>query len=437
VTPELDDSGRPILAATPDTKAAWLTSRSPSLESVLRNTVAMILAGGQGERLHPLTRDRAKPAVPFGGIYRIIDFTLSNCVNSGIHKIHALTQYKSYSFDRHVKQAWNIFHGDRGEYLDVIPPQHRSVERWYQGTADAVFQNIYTLDMERPELVLVLGGDHVYKMDYSEMIAAHVEAGADLTVACTEVPLDDAHRFGALGVRDDWRIETFREKPEAPTPIPGNPDCALVSMGIYVFNTEVLVRELIRDARADSRHDFGKDIIPAMIASGRRVLAFPFRDRNHQRVKYWRDIGTLDSYYDANMDLVAVSPIFNLYDRDWPIRTGQHCGPPAKTVFRGPERQGEVLDSLVSPGCIISGARVEHSILGPGVFVHSWARVEECVVFGNVEIGRHAQVRRAIVDKDVRIHDGQRIGYDLARDRERFAVTDNGVVVVAKGTDVQ
>ncbi|MBI1815442.1 MAG: glucose-1-phosphate adenylyltransferase [Deltaproteobacteria bacterium] len=401
--------------------------------SVLRQTVAMVLAGGQGERLAPLTRDRAKPAVPFGGNYRIIDFTLSNCINSGIRRMHVLTQYKSYSLDRHIKQAWNILQRELDEGVDVIPPQQRSSDRWYQGTADALFQNIYTIEMERPALVLVLGGDHIYKMDYSEMIAAHLRSHAELTVACTEVPRAEARRLGVMAADDAWRIRSFHEKPDDPEPMPDNPDCALASMGIYVFNTDVLVRELRGDAVRDSHHDFGKDIIPHMMQSGRRVFAYPFRDRNSGGVKYWRDIGTLDSYFDANMDLVSVSPTFNLYDSEWPIRTYQVQAPPAKTVFRGVEREGQLLDSLAGNGCIISGARVEHSILGPRVFVHSWAHVEDAVIFDDVEIGRHAKVRRAIIDKGVRIPAGERIGYDLERDRARFTVTDNGIVVIPKG----
>ncbi len=376
------------------------------LSDALHRTVAMVLAGGQGERLAPLTRDRAKPAVPFGGNYRIIDFTLSNCINSGLRRIHVLTQYKSYSLDRHIKQAWNFLQNEMGEYVDVIPPQQRTVERFYQGTADALFQNIYTLEMERPEWVLILGGDHVYKMDYSDMLAAHLETGADLTVACTEVPLAEATRMGVMSVDSGGRIGRFDEKPAAPEPIPSNPGVAMVSMGIYIFNTDVLVREATGDAARDTHHDFGKDIIPSMIAGGRRVFAFPFRDRNRKTITYWRDIGTLDSYFEANLDLVSVNPIFNLYDPDWPIRTYQHQGPPAKTVFHGPDRQGELLDSLVSNGCIISGARVEHSILGPRVFVHSWAHVQDAVIFDDVQIGRHARVRHAIIDKGVHIPEG-------------------------------
>jgi glucose-1-phosphate adenylyltransferase len=399
----------------------------------VRRTVAVVLAGGQGERLYPLTRDRAKPAVPFGGIYRIIDFTLSNCVNSGIRRVHVLTQYKSYSLERHIKQAWSILSTEMGEYVDVIPPQQRSVQRWYEGTADALFQNIYTLQMERPELVLILGGDHVYKMDYSEMIAAHLRSGADVTVACTEVPLADATRMGVLSVDAQGRVGRFDEKPAHPEAMGGNPDAALVSMGIYVFPTATLIREVTGATGNAGNLDFGRDILPDMVRRGCTVMAFPFRDRNSGAVKYWRDIGTLDSYFEAHMDLVAVSPIFNLYDTEWPIRTYQHQRPPAKTVFRDADRKGEVLDSLVSSGCIISGARVEQSVLGPGVFVHSWAHLEACVAFENVEVGRHAQIRRAIIDKDVRIPAGERIGFDLDRDRQRFTVTDHGVVVIPKG----
>ncbi|MFN8627518.1 MAG: glucose-1-phosphate adenylyltransferase [Candidatus Binatia bacterium] len=403
----------------------------PSSEQ-LRQTVAVVLAGGQGERLYPLTRDRAKPAVPFGGVYRIIDFTLSNCVNSGIRRIHVLTQYKSYSLDRHIQQAWNIFSSEVGEYVDVIPPQKRSVERWYEGTADALYQNIYTLQMERPETVLILGGDHVYKMDYGEMIAAHLTNGAEVTVACTEVPLPEATRMGVLGVDAQGRVRSFQEKPAHPEPIADNPDAALVSMGIYVFPTRTLIRE-VTSVGVTGNLDFGRDVLPDMVRRGRNVMAFPFRDRNSGAVKYWRDIGTLDSYYDAHMDLVAVSPIFNLYDQEWPIRTYQYQGPPAKTVFRDADRKGEILDSLISNGCIVSGARVEQSVLGPNVFVHSWAHLEGCVVLGNVDVGRHVRARRVVIDKEVKIPAGECIGFDLDCDRQRFTVTDSGIVVIPKG----
>ncbi|MBI3249462.1 MAG: glucose-1-phosphate adenylyltransferase [Deltaproteobacteria bacterium] len=399
----------------------------------LHQTVALVLAGGQGERLYPLTRDRAKPAVPFGGIYRLLDFTLSNCLNSGLRKMHVLTQYKSHSLARHLKLAWSHLPNEMGEYVELVPPQQRTADRWYEGTADAVFQNIYLLERERPRYVVILGGDHIYKMDYSEMLAAHIENGADLTIACTEVPRAEASRFGVMGVDDQWRIRRFREKPEDPDSLPGNPELALASMGIYIFNTDRLVREVIENAKQESSHDFGKNIIPRMLATERKVYAFPFRDRNSHSGKYWRDIGTLDSYFDATMDLVSVSPVFNLYDTEWPIRTYQPQAPPAKTVFHGGERQGEVLDSLIGNGCIVSGGRVVHSVLSPRVFVHSWAQVEDCVIFDNVEIGRHTKIRRAIIDKDVKIPPGEVIGYDLEKDRQRFTVTDNGIVVIPKG----
>lgn len=409
------------------------TQALSEVNRALHQTVALVLAGGQGERLYPLTRDRAKPAVPFGGIYRILDFTLSNCLNSGLRKMHVLTQYKSHSLARHLKLAWSHLPSEMGEYVELVPPQQRTADRWYEGTADAVFQNIYLLERERPRYVVILGGDHIYKMDYSAMLAAHIENGADLTIACTEVPRAEATRFGVMGVDDQWRIQRFREKPEDPDPLPTNPELALASMGIYVFNTDRLVREVIENAKQESSHDFGKNIIPRMLATERKVYAFPFRDRNSDSGQYWRDIGTLDSYFDATMDLVAVSPIFNLYDPEWPIRTYQPQAPPAKTVFHGGERQGEVLDSLISNGCIVSGGRVVHSVLSPRVFVHSWAQVEDCVIFDDVEIGRHAQVRRAIIDKDVTIPPGEVIGYDLEKDRQRFTVTENGVVVIPKG----
>ncbi len=308
-------------AATMALLSLETASQPRSLNNVLKQTPAMILAVGQGERLSPLTRDRAKPAVPFGGIYRIIDFTLSNCLNSGIRKMHVLTQYKSHSLARHIKQAWNLFPSEMDECIDVLPPQQRTAERWYQGTADAIYQNIYTLQHDRPQVVLILGGDHIYKMDYGEMITAHLERAADLTIACTEVPRAEATHFGVLGVDESRRIHRFQEKPSASDPLPDNPDHTLASMGIYVFNTDVLVRELGRAAQHDTCHDLGKNIIPHMVRNGARAYASPFRDRHSGAVKYWRDIGTLDSYFEANMDLVSVSPLFNLYDQDWPIRT--------------------------------------------------------------------------------------------------------------------
>lgn len=402
---------------------------------ILEDTLAIVLAGGQGERLYPLTRDRGKPAVPFGGIYRIIDFTLSNCLNSGLRKIFVLTQYKSGSLDRHIKLGWDpLFSPELGEWIYTVPPQLRIGQRWYAGTADAVYQNVYLLEQERPRLVVVLSGDHVYKMDYRKLVEFHDSRGAAATVAVVEVPIGQAPAFGILEVDGDNRVVAFHEKPREPRPIPGKPDRALANMGVYCFGTEPLVRALSADARQQTRHDFGHDILPAMTASG-DVYAYPFVDENRKETLYWRDIGTLDSYFEASMDLVAVDPLFNLYDASWPIRTVHRQLPPAKTVFAQEEpggRLGIVLDSLISSGVIVSGGRVERSILSPLVRVNSYARVIESVLMDGVEVGRHARVRRAIVDKGVRIPPGCVIGEDPEEDRKRFLVTEGGVVVIPR-----
>ncbi|HHT9125001.1 MAG TPA: glucose-1-phosphate adenylyltransferase [Candidatus Brocadiia bacterium] len=402
--------------------------------NIFKNIFVMILAGGQGERLYPLTKDRAKPAVPFGGIYRIIDFTLSNCLNSGLRKIAVLTQYKSFSLDRHLMVGWNIFNTALDEYIEAIPPQQRISQEWYRGTADAVYQNIYTLERERPEKVLILAGDHVYKMDYRDMLAYHEEKKADLTIPCIEVPVQDAKRFGVIQVDKDFRIINFEEKPSDPKPLPGNPDKAMVSMGIYLFNTKTLVQRTIEDVKKPSEHDFGKNIIPAII--GRDVIyAYDFKDENKKEVKYWRDIGTLDAYWEANMDLVAVDPIFNLYDKDWPIRTYQEQYPPVKTVFAeaySGGRMGVTLNSIVSAGCIISGARVERSLLSPDVRIDCHSEVYDSIIMEHVRIGKHAKIRRAIIDKSVVVPDGMCIGYNLEEDAKHFTITEKGIVVVPK-----
>jgi len=404
---------------------------------VLDDVVAIVMAGGQGERLYPLTRDRGKPAVPFGGIYRVIDFTLSNCLNSGLRRIHVLTQYKSGSLERHVRIGWGpIFHHELDEWIQCVPPQLRVEQRWYQGTADAVYQNVYLLDQDRPRLVLVLSGDHVYKMDYAKMIEAHETSGALATVAAIEVPVGEASAFGVIAVDEQSRITAFQEKPKSPAPIPGRPETALVNMGVYVFETQALVRALSADAKRETRHDFGHDILPSLVDSG-RLHAYPFHDLNNKARPYWRDIGTLDSYFEASMDLVAVEPEFNLYDRGWPIRTMARPLPPAKTVFAQEEpggRLGIVLDSIVSPGVIVSGGRVERSILGPEVRVNSYAKVTESVLMDGVDIGRHAKVHRAIVDKGVRIPQSFVVGENEEDDRKRFTVTPGGVVVIPRGT---
>jgi glucose-1-phosphate adenylyltransferase len=394
--------------------------------------LGMVLAGGRGERLYPLTRDRAKPAVPFGAIYRIIDFSLSNCLHSDIRRIYALTQYKSISLHRHIQIGWNILSAPLGEFIEVIPAQQRIDEHWYQGTADAIFQNIYTLQQERPDLILVLSGDHIYKMDYRKMIAYHLEKRADLTVGAIRMDQRLSREFGVIEVDEDWRIIGFEEKPETPKTIPGDPEGILASMGIYVFNTEVLVRRLIEDARSDSTHDFGKDVIPAMIGNY-QVFAFDFRHGDQGRSGYWRDVGTIDAYFEANMDLVSVTPQLNLYDPLWPILTYQSSYPPAKTVLEEKGRMGTAINSILSNGCIISGGSVRRSVLSPRVMVHSYAEVEDSILLEGVDIGRHARIRRAIIDKDVQIPSGMEIGYNLDEDAKRFTVTGSGIVVVPKG----
>jgi len=392
----------------------------------------MILAGGRGERLYPLTRDRAKPAVPFGAIYRIIDFTLSNCLNSGIRRIYALTQYKSTSLQRHIQFGWNILSAPLGEFIEAVPAQQRINEHWYQGTADAIFQNIYTLQMERPDLILILSGDHIYKMDYRKMIAFHLEKGADLTVTAIRMDRNLSREFGVMEIDEDWRIIGFQEKPEEPKTLPGDPGGILASMGIYIFNTELLVRRLIEDARSESSHDFGKDIIPRMIGKD-QIFVFDFRQGDCCGTGYWRDVGTIDAYYEANMDLISVTPQLNLYDTQWPILTQQPISPPAKTVWMEEGRMGTALNSIISNGCIISGGNVKRSILSPNVTVHSFAEVEDSILLEGVDVGRNAKIKKTIIDKEVQIPPGMEIGYHLDEDAKRFTVTDSGIVVVPKG----
>ncbi|HOK79708.1 MAG TPA: glucose-1-phosphate adenylyltransferase [bacterium] len=400
----------------------------PEKEKIL----TLILAGGKGERLYPLTRDRAKPSVPFGGIYRIIDFTLSNAINSGLRKIYVLIQYKSYSLQRHIREGWNIFSRELGEFIDVIPAQMRIGTDWYLGTADSVFQNIYFLNQEKPDLVLILSGDHIYKMDYRRMIEFHKQKNADLTISVFDVPVQEAKRFGVLEVNERQEVISFQEKPENPVHSPDNPDMCLISMGIYLFNTETLVRRIIEDAKKpDSSHDFGKDVIPAMIGKD-RVFAFPFTDENRKETKYWKDIGTIEAYYEANMDLVSVEPVLNLYDTEWPIRTFQEQLPPVKTVFSLGERTGMVLDSIIGGGCIISGGKVYRSVLSPWVRINSYAEVSESILLDRVNVGRYCKIRRTIIDKNVVVPPGTIIGYDASEDKKRFVVSETGIVVVPK-----
>ncbi|GAB6164868.1 glucose-1-phosphate adenylyltransferase [Thermostilla marina] len=400
-----------------------------------RNVVAVILAGGKGSRLDPLTRDRAKPAVPFGGAYRIIDFAMSNCLNSGLRKILILTQYKAMSLDRHINMGWHrYFCRELGEFADVVPPQQRIDESWYQGTADAVYQNIYTIEKEHPEYVVILAGDHIYKMNYAKLVDYHIEHGADLTIGVLrEKRTEAARRFGVMEVDHDLRVIGFEEKPDDPKPIPGDEEYCYASMGIYVFPARFLFEVLCRDAtKRGSRHDFGGDVIPALIEK-HRVFAYPFMDENRKRNSYWRDVGTLDAYYEANMDLVSVEPELNLYDEVWPIRTYLPNYPPPKFVFADPDRSGFALDSIVCLGTIISGGNVRRSILGHRVRINSYASVEESILFSRVEIGRHAKIRRAIIDKGVHIPPGVEIGFDPEQDRARgFVVTESGITVIAK-----
>jgi len=406
----------------------------------MKNTLAVILAGGKGSRLEPLTRDRAKPAVPFGGAYRIIDFTLSNCLNSGLRKILLLTQYKAASLTRHVHRGWqHYFCRELGEFVDVVPPQQRIDEHWYRGTADAVYQNIYTMEKEHPEYTVILAGDHIYKMNYRKMVDAHIENQADLTIGVLRVPVDDArYRFGVLQIDSAERVVGFAEKPGEPTPIPGDADHCYASMGIYVFTTRFLFEQLCQDAtRQGSSHDFGADVIPSIIDT-HRVFAHPFLDENRKESAYWRDVGTLDAYYEANMDLVAVDPLLNIYDDQWPLRTFWPNYPPPKFVFAAAERRGYAMDSIVCLGSIISGGQVRRSILGSNTRVNSYAKVEESILFEGVNIGRHAKVRRAIIDKGVCLPSEFEVGYDHELDRRRgFTVTESGVTVIAKTDGIE
>jgi glucose-1-phosphate adenylyltransferase len=402
---------------------------------LLRDVVAILLAGGAGERLYPLTRDRAKPAVSFGGAYRVIDFTLSNCVNSGLRKIFIATQYKAQSLNRHVRMGWSVVNPELGEFIEILPPQKRVGENWYLGTADAVYQNLYSLQREQPRWVIILSADHIYKMDYGRMLDIHIARGAALTLGAIEVPLAESRRFGILEVDEDGRVGGFQEKPLSARPLAWHEDACLASMGIYIFDVDLLVRELRRDAEQPSSHDFGRDIIPRLVASGEKVFAHLFWDENKKEAKYWRDIGTLDAYYEASMDLVQVDPVFNLYDPDWPLRSYQPQYPPAKFVFDEDGRRGSAVQSLVSMGCIVSGSSVLRSILSPGARVHSYCQLEDAILMPNSTVHRHCRIKRAIVDREVEVPRGAVIGYDPAEDRRRHTVTDAGVVVVTPGEE--
>jgi glucose-1-phosphate adenylyltransferase len=406
----------------------------PAGSRLARATFAMILAGGRGSRLGPLTDWRAKPAVPFAGKFRIIDFSLSNCVNSGIRRIGIATQYKAQSLIRHVQRGWAFLDGRFNEFVELLPAQQRLSTHWYKGTADAVRQNLDILRPQAPEYVLILAGDHVYKMDYARMLVDHVTGGADMTVGCIAVPLAEARGFGVMSIDADRRVVRFAEKPEAPEPMPGRSDVALASMGIYVFNARLLYEQLTRDADDPaSSHDFGKDIIPWMIARGYRVRAHHFADscvNMNEGRPYWRDVGTIDAFWEANLDLTSVTPDLNLYDDSWPIWTWQEQLPPAKFVFDDDERRGIAVDSMVSGGCIISGAHVKRSVLFSKVHVHSYCNIEDSVVLGDVDFGRGSIVRRAVIDRSCRLPPGTTIGVDPEEDRRRFHVTERGITLV-------
>ncbi len=400
------------------------------VSKLTRDTLALILAGGRGTRLKQLTTWRVKPAVPFGGKFRIIDFPLSNCINSGIRRVGVLTQYKSHSLIRHIQRGWGSFRGEFGEFIELLPAQQRIQESWYSGTADAIYQNIDIIRAHKPKYVLVLAGDHIYKMDYGPMIAHHVEKGADMTIGCIEVPLEQAKAFGVMSVNEDDKIIDFNEKPANPDSLPGRDDVALASMGIYIFSTKFLYEELIRDAdESQSSHDFGNDIIPAVIDK-HSVYSYAFRDLQADRQGYWRDVGTVDAFWQANIELVDVVPELNLYDRQWPIWTTQEQLPPAKFVFDDDGRRGQAIDSMVSGGCLISGATVRGSVLFSNVHIHSYSTIEGAVILPDVDVAENCRIKNAVIDKGCKIPAGTIIGEDPKADAERFHVSEKGVVLV-------
>ncbi len=408
----------------------------------MKNTLCILMAGGKGERLYPLTKASAKPSVRFGGIYRIIDFTLSNCLNSDVRNIYVLTQYRSLSLDRHIRLGWSIFSHELGEFIECVPPQQRNVDRWYRGTSDSIFQNIYLLQRERPARVLILSGDHVYKMNYNEMLAFHMEKNAELTVAGVEVDRAEARSFGVIGRDKDSQIIDWVEKPKEPPTVPGRPDKSLVSMGVYIFNTETLVKNVIADAKnSASAHDFGKDVVPRMIRT-HRVFVHTFTEANNPESRYWRDIGTLDAYWEANMDLCSVTPQCNLYDLNWPIRTYQEPAPPARIVH-SQDKDGRnkarcsVTDSLLSGGCIVSGGKVTRSVLSRNVEIGAGALVEDSVLLDGVRVGDGARIRKAIIDNEVVVPNDFSIGRDLKSDKARFSISPGGVVVVPRGISLR
>jgi glucose-1-phosphate adenylyltransferase len=400
----------------------------------MKDTLGVLLAGGAGERLFPLTRDRAKPAVPFGGHYRIIDITLSNCINSGLRKVFILTQYKALSLNRHIREGWSgAVAQELGEFFELLPPMQRTGANWYMGTADAVYQNIYSVGSEQPKYMIILSGDHIYKMDYSRMMEYHQQTGAEATLATLPISPDEVSRFGVVEVSKSGEVQGFEEKPASTTiRSPFSPNAVDASMGIYIFNTDVLLKALIADSEdPDSKHDFGHNILPAMLGK-KKMMAYSFVDENKQQALYWRDVGTLDAYYDANMDLCSVSPTFNLYDKDWPIRTRVRQYPPAKFVFGEPGRTGSAVNSVITAGVIISGASVSNCVVSQDVRINSYSLVDSSIVFSHVNIGRHCRIRRAIIDRNVNIPEGTVIGYDPVEDKKRYFVTPSGLTIVTR-----
>ncbi len=395
--------------------------------------LVFLLAGGQGERLYPLTRDRAKPAVPFGGLYRIIDFTLTNCIHSGLRRVFVFTQYRSLSLERHVKRNYSFLPRELDEFIDSVPPQFRTSSHWYQGTADAVYQNVYLLERNRPKRVLILSGDHVYRLDYRDMLRQHIEREASMTIGVIEVPIDEATRMGVLEVDQDFRVIGFEEKPKNPKPIPGRPGIALASMGIYLFETQQLVREVSADAKTESSHDFGKDVVPRMVNSGQRVYAFPFRDDSGARPGYWRDVGTIDAYYDAHKDILGEQPAFNLSDPEWSFFSAQ-MRLPAAEILSSKGKRPEIVDSIVSNGCIVSGAIVRNSVLGPETHIKAGAIVEDSILLGRVTVGEGAHLRKVILDRENFIPDGMTIGLETDRDARDFVRSQGGVTAIARHT---
>jgi glucose-1-phosphate adenylyltransferase len=400
----------------------------------MRDTLGVLLAGGAGERLFPLTRDRAKPAVPFGGNYRIIDITLSNCINSDLRHVYIMTQYKALSLNRHIREGWtSSVAQELGEFVEILPPMQRVSANWYMGTADAVYQNIYSIGAEQPKHVLILSGDHIYKMHYGKMLEHHEQSEADVTLATLPIDPSEVSRFGVVEVAKNGEVVGFDEKPKSTKfRSPFNPNMVDASMGIYLFNTDVLLPALLQDAEdPTSKHDFGHNILPGILGKY-KMCAYNFVDENQQQALYWRDVGTLEAYYDANMDVAAVSPVFNLYDKKWPIRTRVRQYPPAKFVFGEPGRTGQAINSIVSAGCIISGAVVRNSVLSQDVRVNSYSEVDSSIVFSHVNIGRHCRIRRAIIDRDVQLQEGTVIGYDQNEDKKNYFVTPSGLTVVTR-----